>query len=93
MSRQSIRYEAHGAVRLVTLDRPRKMNALDFAANDELIEVWREFAGDDEARVAVMEMWPEKKRVRFECVCLNEDAKAVLEGEAILLVPGRETSP
>ncbi|MGI9422559.1 MAG: MaoC family dehydratase [Hyphomicrobiaceae bacterium] len=42
------------------------------------------------AQVAVMEMWPQKRRVRFDCVCSNADGKAVLEGEAILLVPSRE---
>lgn len=49
-----IRYEAQGPVRLITIDRPDKMNALDFAANDRLIACWREFAADDAARVAVL---------------------------------------
>ena len=49
-----ILYEAHGHVRLITIDRAEKMNSLDFAANDRLIERWREFAADDEARVAVV---------------------------------------
>ncbi len=49
-----ILYEAHGHVRLLTIDRADKMNSLDFAANDRLIERWREFAGDDGARVAVI---------------------------------------
>jgi enoyl-CoA hydratase/carnithine racemase len=49
-----IRYEKHGAVRLITIDRPRKMNSLDFAANDRLVEAWRAFDADDEARVAVV---------------------------------------
>ena len=49
-----IRYEHHGAVRLITIDRPGKMNSLDFAANDELVERWREFDADPEARVAVV---------------------------------------
>ena len=49
-----ILYEAHGHVRLITIDRAEKMNSLDFAANDRLIERWREFAADDEARVAVI---------------------------------------
>ena len=35
-----IRYEHHGAVRLITIDRPQKMNSLDFAANDELVARW-----------------------------------------------------
>ena len=49
-----ILYEAHGHVRLITIDRAGKMNSLDFSANDRLIERWREFAADDEARVAVI---------------------------------------
>jgi enoyl-CoA hydratase/carnithine racemase len=49
-----IRYERFGAVRLITIDRPQVMNSLDFAANDALVETWREFDADDEARVAVI---------------------------------------
>ena len=49
-----IRYEKHGAVRLITIDRPDRMNSLDFEANDRLVEAWREFDADDEARVAVI---------------------------------------
>lgn len=49
-----IRYERHGAVRLIVIDRPAKMNSLDFAANDELVARWREFDADDDARVAVV---------------------------------------
>ena len=42
-----INYEHHGAVRLITINRGAKMNSLDFAANDELVAVWREFENDD----------------------------------------------
>jgi enoyl-CoA hydratase/carnithine racemase len=49
-----IRYERHGHVRLITIDRPQVMNSLDFAANDALVECWREFDADDDARVAVI---------------------------------------
>jgi len=49
-----ISYDKHGHVRLITINRPEKMNSLDFAANDELIAVWREFDRDDQARVAVI---------------------------------------
>jgi len=49
-----INYEHHGAVRLITINRAAKMNSLDFAANDELVDVWREFENDDQARVAVI---------------------------------------
>lgn len=40
------------------------------------------------AKVRVAELFPAKKRVRFECVCSIE-GKPVLEGEAMLMVPGR----
>jgi enoyl-CoA hydratase/carnithine racemase len=49
-----IRYERHGRVRLITIDRPEKMNSLDFDANDRLVEAWREFDADDDAFVAVV---------------------------------------
>ncbi|MGI9334442.1 MAG: enoyl-CoA hydratase/isomerase family protein [Gammaproteobacteria bacterium] len=51
---ERIRYEAHASVRLITIDQPEKMNALDFDANDELIEIWLEFDRDDAARVGVI---------------------------------------
>ena len=40
------------------------------------------------AKVRVMELYPAKRRARFECVCSVDD-KIVLEGEAVLMVPGR----
>ncbi len=39
--------------------------------------------------VRVAELFPAKNRVRFECECVNGDGKCVLEGEAMLMVPGR----
>jgi enoyl-CoA hydratase/carnithine racemase len=46
--------EDHGPVRLITINRPDQMNSLDFEANRELVQVWREFAADESARVAVI---------------------------------------
>lgn len=40
------------------------------------------------ARVRVMELFPAKRRARFDCVCTVE-GKSVLEGEAVLMVPAR----
>jgi 3-hydroxybutyryl-CoA dehydratase len=40
------------------------------------------------ASVRVVELYPAKRRVRFECVCCV-DGKPVLEGEAVLMVPAR----
>jgi 3-hydroxybutyryl-CoA dehydratase len=41
------------------------------------------------AKVKVAELIAPKKRVRFECACLVGD-KVVLDGEAVLMVPGRK---
>jgi 3-hydroxybutyryl-CoA dehydratase len=41
------------------------------------------------AKVRVMELYPAKRRARFECV-YTVDGKPVLEGEAVLMVPSRE---
>jgi 3-hydroxybutyryl-CoA dehydratase len=43
------------------------------------------------AKVKVVELIPQKRRARFECVCLV-DGKPVLEGEAVLMVPGRQAA-
>lgn len=49
-----IRYDKHGAVALITIDRPAKKNSLDFEANDELVRIWKEFDADDAMRAAVI---------------------------------------
>ena len=49
-----ILYEKHNQVRLITINRAAKMNSLDFVANDELVEIWKEFDADETARVAVI---------------------------------------
>lgn len=41
-----------------------------------------------ESLVRLVELLPEKKRARFECVC-SVAGKPVLTGEAVLMVPGR----
>jgi 3-hydroxybutyryl-CoA dehydratase len=43
------------------------------------------------AKVRVMELYPAKRRARFESIC-TVDGKAVLEGEAVLMVPTRPTT-
>jgi len=43
------------------------------------------------AKVRVMELYPAKRRARFECEC-SVDGQVVLEGEAVLLVPTRRQS-
>jgi enoyl-CoA hydratase/carnithine racemase len=51
---EDILYEADGPVRLITINRPDRMNSLDFAANDRLVEYWHDFVRDDAARIAVI---------------------------------------
>lgn len=40
------------------------------------------------AKVRVMELYPAKRRARFDCIC-EVAGKTVLEGEAVLMVPSR----
>ena len=49
-----ITVERRGAVTLLRIERPAKMNSLDFAANDALVAAWRQFAADNSTRVAVI---------------------------------------
>ncbi|MEM9360693.1 MAG: hotdog domain-containing protein, partial [Pseudomonadota bacterium] len=41
------------------------------------------------ARVKLKQLNQAKQRVHFACVCENQDGKAVLDGEAELMVPSR----
>ena len=51
---EDILYESQGHVRIVTINRPDKMNSLDFAANDALAAALEEFDADGDARVCVL---------------------------------------
>jgi enoyl-CoA hydratase/carnithine racemase len=48
------RVERDGHVLVVTLDRPRVLNALHRAASDELDQVWTRYEADPELRVAIL---------------------------------------
>ena len=41
-------YEEVGYVRLITINRPVKMNSLDFSANEDLIEAFKRFDSDSQ---------------------------------------------
>jgi 3-hydroxybutyryl-CoA dehydratase len=43
------------------------------------------------AKVRLVELFPEKRRARFDTICYIDGGKTVLEGEAILMVPSRAT--
>jgi enoyl-CoA hydratase/carnithine racemase len=49
-----ILYEEVGYVRLITINRPVKMNSLDFSANEDLINAFKQFDSDKSARIAVL---------------------------------------
>jgi enoyl-CoA hydratase/carnithine racemase len=51
---EEIRYEADGAVGLITIDRPDCLNALDEAAYARLWELLRSFESDPALRVAIV---------------------------------------
>ena len=50
----SIRFECEGAVALLTIDRPKVHNALDFETSDALVDAWLRFRDDDALRVAIL---------------------------------------
>jgi enoyl-CoA hydratase/carnithine racemase len=50
----AIQISHDGAVTLITIKRPEKMNALDFSANDALVNAFKAFDEDEAARVAVI---------------------------------------
>ena len=49
-----ILYEKHGSVVLISINRPEKMNSLNFEANDELVSAWERFDQEEDALVAVV---------------------------------------
>ena len=49
-----IRYEVRDHVAWVTIDRPERMNALDPAAQDELLRTWGRIEGDRDVRAVVL---------------------------------------
>ncbi|MCP4039058.1 MAG: enoyl-CoA hydratase/isomerase family protein [bacterium] len=50
----TIRFEPDGAVVVLTIDRPKVHNALDFETSDALVEAWIRFRDDDALRVAIL---------------------------------------
>jgi len=50
----AILFGRRGSVALITINRPEAMNALDFAANDALIEAWKQVRDDWQIRAVVL---------------------------------------
>ena len=66
-------YERRGAAAVITIDRPERRNAVDPNTADQLLEAYRRFESDDEARVMVLTGAGE------EAFCAGADLKAVAE--------------
>ena len=54
MERPAVRSETQGAVTTIILDRPDRRNAVDRPTGKALIEAFRAFERDKDARVAVL---------------------------------------
>jgi enoyl-CoA hydratase/carnithine racemase len=54
MSEDAVTYRRDGMVAIITINRPERMNRLDAEIVDGLHDRWRQFMGDDAARVAVL---------------------------------------
>ena len=76
MTSSPIKTERHGAVLVVTLDRP-KANAIDLATSRIMGETFRDFRDDSELRVAVITGAGEK------FFCPGWDLKAAADGDEV----------
>jgi enoyl-CoA hydratase len=68
-----VTYERRGAAAVLTIDRPERRNAVDPNTADQLLEAYREFEGDDDARVLVLTGAGE------QAFCAGADLKSVAE--------------
>jgi enoyl-CoA hydratase len=73
MAAAPVRYERTGAAALVTIDRPERRNAVDPETADLLLEGYRGFEADEEARVLVLTGAGE------EAFCAGADLKSMAE--------------
>src|SRR3954470_23001766 len=88
-----IRYERAGAAAVVTIDRPERRNAVDPETASLLLDGFRRFEADDEARVMVL------TGAGPEAFCAGADLKAIAEAgpdvplDAIESVTARTEGP
>jgi enoyl-CoA hydratase len=54
MQQSEIRYESADGIALITIDRPKKRNALSSAMCEALHAAWQRFAASDQDRVAIL---------------------------------------
>ncbi len=88
-----VRYERSGAAAVLTIDRRERRNAVDAETAEELLDGFRSFEADDEARVLVL------TGEGPEAFCAGADLKALSEAgaaatpEAIASVSQRPEGP
>ena len=66
-----VTYERRGAAGVLTIDRPERRNAVDPATADQLLDAYRGFETDDEARVLILTGAGE------DAFCAGADLKSV----------------
>ena len=76
----TVRIEADGAVRIVTIDRPARRNAVDRATAQALADAVRAIDADDEAAVAVL-------TGAGDTFCAGADLKAIADGDPNRIAP------
>ncbi len=77
-----VRYERVGAAAVLTIDREERRNAVDLETSGELLEGYRRFEADDEARVLVLTGAGEL------AFCAGADLKALAEAAPHIDDPG-----
>ena len=73
---QDIAYEAHGPIRVLTIDRPERMNAIGPVTSREMVAAIGDFKEDEDARVLVITGRGEA------AFCAGADLKAAMAGFA-----------
>jgi enoyl-CoA hydratase len=66
-----VTYERRGAAGMLTIDRPERRNAVDPLTADRLLDAYREFEADDDARVLILTGAGE------DAFCAGADLKSV----------------
>src|SRR5215217_1344323 len=66
-----VTYERRGAAAVLTIDRPERRNAVDPTTADELLEAYRHFESDDDARILILTGAGE------DAFCAGADLKSV----------------
>jgi enoyl-CoA hydratase len=52
--REAVSYERRGSASVITIDRPHRRNAVDGPTAEALLEAYRRFEGDEQARVLIV---------------------------------------